>query len=846
MNVSYKWLKRYIDTDMTPQEVGDALTSLGLEVGSVEPVETIRGGLRGLVVAQVLTCVAHPNSDHLHITTVDTGDGNEPIQVVCGAPNVAAGQKVILATVGTKLYDGDKEITIKKGKIRGEESWGMICAEDEIGVGTSHDGIIVLPDDAVVGTPAAQYYGVEDDYCIEVDLTPNRIDGGSHYGVARDLAAYLARHDKPAQLHRPSVDGFTVDRTDGAIPVTVENAEACPRYCGLTVRGVTVKESPKWLQDLLRAVGQRPINNIVDITNYILLGTGQPMHCFDLAHVTGDKVVVKTVAPGTKFVTLDGVERTLTDRDLMICNASEPMCIGGVYGGLNSGVTEATTDVFLESAYFHPTWIRKTARRFGLNTDASFRYERGVDPNDTVYNLKLAAMLVKELAGGEICGDIIDVKAHDFPGFPVELRYDYVTGLIGKDIPHDQIKRIVTSLEMKIEREDSEGLSLVVPTYRVDVQRPCDVVEDILRVYGYNNVEFSDEVHGNLSSKGAVDLSDDLREQVSNQLTAMGYREIMNNSLTVGAYYEGNQEYPAENCVRILNPLSSDLCVMRQTLLYGGLESIARNINHKNPNLKFYEVGNVYHYQPGVSQEERALAPYSEHPMLALWITGNTHGETWADRARAVTPYDLKAALENVLTGMGVHLSDLTVEQGADSLLNPSLRYTNRGGKTIALMGAVDEATLRRMDIDQDVYYAHIDWDQACRMAARLDIKYTDLPKTLPVRRDLALLVDKTVSYEDIRRVVAATERKLLRSMTLFDVYESNKLEAGKKSYAISLNLQDNEKDPARQANRRRDEQNHQGAPGPTRRSTALRQRNSLTINITNTKSSTIKYGKSF
>jgi len=794
MNVSYKWLKRYIDTDMTPQEVGDALTSLGLEVGSVEPVETIRGGLRGLVVAQVLTCVAHPNSDHLHITTVDTGDGNEPIQVVCGAPNVAAGQKVILATVGTKLYDGDKEITIKKGKIRGEESWGMICAEDEIGVGTSHDGIIVLPDNAVVGTPAAQYYGVEDDYCIEVDLTPNRIDGGSHYGVARDLAAYLARHDKPAQLHRPSVDGFTVDRTDGAIPVTVENAEACPRYCGLTVRGVTVKESPKWLQDLLRAVGQRPINNIVDITNYILLGTGQPMHCFDLAHVTGDKVVVKTVAPGTKFVTLDGVERTLTDRDLMICNASEPMCIGGVYGGLNSGVTEATTDVFLESAYFHPTWIRKTARRFGLNTDASFRYERGVDPNDTVYNLKLAAMLVKELAGGEICGDIIDVKAHDFPGFPVELRYDYVTGLIGKDIPHDLIKRIVTSLEMKIEREDSEGLSLVVPTYRVDVQRPCDVVEDILRVYGYNNVEFSDEVHGNLSSKGAVDLSDDLREQVSNQLTAMGYREIMNNSLTVGAYYEGNQEYPAENCVRILNPLSSDLCVMRQTLLYGGLESIARNINHKNPNLKFYEVGNVYHYQPGVSQEERALAPYSEHPMLALWITGNTHGETWADRARAVTPYDLKAALENVLTGMGVHLSDLTVEQGADSLLNPSLRYTNRGGKTIALMGAVDEATLRRMDIDQDVYYAHIDWDQACRMAARLDIKYTDLPKTLPVRRDLALLVDKNVSYEDIRRVVAATERKLLRSMTLFDVYESNKLEAGKKSYAISLNLQDNEK----------------------------------------------------
>ena len=476
MNISYKWLKEYIDFDLTPQQVSEALTSLGLEVGALEEVETIKGGLKGLVVGEVLTCEMHPNSDHLHVTTVDLGNGEAPSQIVCGAPNVAAGQKVIVATIGTKLYDGDQEFTIKRSKLRGVESCGMICAEDEIGVGTSHDGIIVLPADAVTGTPAADYYGVESDWLIEVDLTPNRVDGASHYGVARDLYAWMKRNGYPTALHRPSVDAFKSDRPDGAIPVEVENVEACPRYSGLTIRGVQVKESPKWLKDYLSAIGQRPINNIVDITNYILLGTGQPMHCFDLAKVKGDKVVVKTVAPGTKFTTLDGVERTLTDRDLMICNAEEPMCIGGVFGGLDSGVTETTTDVFLESAYFHPTWVRKSAHRFGLNTDASFRFERGIDPNDTVYNLRLAALLVKELAGGEICGDIIDVKSKDFPGFPVELKYDYVTGLIGKNIDKDTIKGIVESLEMKIVSEDDEKINIVVPTYRVDVQRPCDVV----------------------------------------------------------------------------------------------------------------------------------------------------------------------------------------------------------------------------------------------------------------------------------------------------------------------------------------------------------------------------------
>ena len=794
MNISYKWLKRYIDTDLTPDQVAEALTSLGLEVGAVEKVETIKGGLRGLVVGHVVTCIDHPNSDHLHITTVDLGDGNDPVQIVCGAPNVAAGQKVIVATLGTKLYDGDEEFTIKRSKMRGEESLGMICAEDEIGVGTSHDGIIVLPEDAVTGTPAAEYYGIEDDYLIEVDLTPNRIDGGSHYGVARDLQAWMKRHGMDGNLHRPSVDAFASDRADGAISVTVENAEACPRYAGLTVRGVKVQESPKWLKDLLLAVGQRPINNIVDITNYILLGTGQPMHCFDLNKVKGDRVVVKTVEAGHKFITLDGVERTLTDRDLMICNAEEPMCIGGVFGGLDSGVKMETTDIFLESAYFHPTWIRKTARRFGLNTDASFRFERGIDPNEVIYNLKLAAMLVKELAGGEICGDIVDVKAHDFPGFPVELHYDYVTRLIGKDIPHEEIRDIVKSLEMEITAEDDEKINLIVPTYRVDVQRPCDVVEDVLRVYGYNNIEFTDEVHSSLSNKTEVDFADDMRETISNQLSSTGYHEMMNNSLTVGAYYDELKTYPAEHCVRIMNPLSSDLNVMRQTLLFGGLESIARNINHKNPNLHLYEFGDVYHYDASVSQEEKALAPYTEHTQMGMWLTGNNHDESWADKVRALTVYDLKADLENVLQNMGLNLRDLVIEQTEDETLNPALTYSNRGGKVIAVMGVVDEKLAKKFDVDQPVYYAQINWNLACKLAARKDIKYSDLPKTLPLRRDLALLVDKTVTYADIRRVVESTEKKLLKSMTLFDVYESNKLEAGKKSYAISMILQDNEK----------------------------------------------------
>ncbi len=794
MNVSYKWLKKYIDITLTPQEVGNALTSLGLEVGTVEEVETIRGGLKGLVVGKVLSCQPHPDSDHLHITKVDLGDGEEPKQIVCGAANVAEGQKVIVATIGATLYDGDQSFTIKKSRLRGVDSYGMICAEDEIGIGSDHSGIIVLPDEAVVGTPAAEYYGVESDWMIEVDLTPNRIDGASHYGVARDLAAWLKANGMEANLHRPDVEEFKPDRADGAIPVTVENGEACPRYCGLTIRNVEVKESPKWLRDLLLAAGQRPINNIVDITNYILLGTGQPLHCFDLDKIKGNRVVVKTVAAGTKFTTLDGVERTLTDRDLMICNADEPMCIGGVFGGLDSGVTEQTKSIFLESAYFHPTWIRKSARRFGLNTDASFRFERGIDPNGTVYNLKLAALLVKELAGGEICGDIIDVKQHDFPGFPVELNFDYVHSLIGKEIGKDTIKSIVKSLEMEITAEDDEHISLVVPTYRVDVRRPCDVVEDILRVYGYNNVEIGNQVKSSLSVKGTVDFADDMQELISNQLSACGFHEILNNSLTASALYSDLETMPEQNCVRIMNPLSSDLNVMRQTLLFGGLESIARNINHKNANLKFYEFGKIYSFNPDADNTEVALAPYTESAALALWITGDNYAGNWADKGRKSSVYDLKAAVENIFARLGISEKNVVVEQTENEIVAPALVYKNRGGKVLGCLGVVTDSQLRKMDVEQEVFFAQFNWNLMCRLAAKTDVKYTELPKTLPLRRDLALLVDKDVTYEQIRQVVVASEKHLLRGVDLFDVYEGKNLEAGKKSYAISIILQDDVK----------------------------------------------------
>lgn len=794
MNISYNWLKKYIDFNLTPEELAAALTSLGLETGTIEKVETIKGGLSGLVVGEVLTCVEHPDSDHLHITTVDLGDG-AATQIVCGAPNVAAGQHVIVATVGTKLYDGDKEFTIKKSKIRGVESNGMICAEDEIGVGTSHDGIIELPLDVKPGTPARDYYNVTDDYVLEVDLTPNRIDAASHYGVARDLAAWLnANRNESASLHKSDVAAYKSDRPDGAITVSVENTEACPRYSGVTIRNVKVQESPQWLKDMLTAIGQRPINNIVDITNYILLGLGQPLHCFDLAKVKGEKVIVKTVAEGTKFVTLDGVERTLTERDLMICNTEEPMCIAGVFGGLDSGVTESTTDIFLESAYFHPTWIRKSARRFGLNTDASFRFERGIDPNATVDNLKAAALMIKELAGGEICGEIVDIKAKEFPKFPVTLEYAYADTLIGKQLGKDTIKNILKSLEIEIVSEAENALELLVPTYRVDVQRPCDVVEDILRVYGYNNVEFDDTVHSSLSYKGETDTKNDLQNLISEQLTACGFNEIMNNSLTAASYYSELTTFPEAYCVHLLNPLSSDLNVMRQTLLFGGLESIAHNVNRRSGNLKMYEFGNVYHFNPEADSSERILAAFSEHTSLGIWITGDNHSGNWAEQARKSTIFDLKAVVEQIFARLGIGVKELVMEQTSDDIFAAALTINNRGGKHIGEVGIVKKAILKKADVEQDVFFAELNWDALVKMTLKKKVTFTDLPKTQPVKRDLALLVDKAVTMADIEKVVNSSERKLLRGVSLFDVYEGKNLEAGKKSYAISIILQDDEK----------------------------------------------------
>ena len=790
MNISYNWLKKFIDFDLSPLELADALTSIGLEVGGVEEIQAIKGGLEGLVIGEVLTCEPHPNSDNMHVTNVNLGTG-EPVQIVCGAPNVAAGQKVIVATIGTKLYDGDDCFTIKKSKLRGIESCGMICAEDEIGIGTDHSGIIVLPDDAVVGMPAKEYYNIKSDYVLEVDITPNRADACSHYGVARDLYAYLTQRGIQTSLHKPSVDDFKVDNHDLDINVTIVNSEACPRYAGITIKGVTVKESPEWLQNDLRMIGLRPINNIVDITNYILFAYGHPMHCFDADKIKGNQVIVKCMPEGTPFVTLDGVERKLSSRDLMICNAEEPMCIGGVFGGLESGTTEETKNVFLESAYFHPTWIRKTARRHGLSTDASFRYERGIDPNNTIYILKLAAMMVKELAGGEISSEIKDVSCKDFPPFRVELTYQRVNELIGKNIPVEAVKSIVKSLEMDIVAETAEGLTLDVPQYRVDVQRDCDVIEDILRIYGYNNVEIPTTLKSSLVAETETDKSNKLQNLVAEQLVGAGFNEIMNNSLTKAAYYDDLTSYPAKNLVRLMNPLSSDLNVMRESLLFGGLETIARNANHKNPDLKLFEFGNCYYYREEKRNEEKALAPYSESYHLALWLTGKDKQGSWIHADEDNNVYMLKAYVENILGRVGLHMRDLTIENLSTDIYASAVVIKTQGGKRLAMIGTVTRKLLKQFDIDNAVYFADINWIEVMRSIRSLKVSFKELPKFPAVRRDLALLVEKNVQFAQIEKLVFDADRKLVKSVNLFDVYEGKHLEAGKKSYAISITLQD-------------------------------------------------------
>ncbi len=794
MNISYNWLKEYIDTPLTPDELAAALTSIGLETGSVEEVESVRGGLRGLVIGKVLTCVEHPDSDHLHITTVDLGDG-QATQIVCGAPNVAAGQTVVVATVGTTLYDGDKEFKIKKSKIRGVESFGMICAEDEIGVGQSHDGIIVITDDVKPGTPAAEYFGLTSDYVLEVDLTPNRIDAASHFGVARDLAAWASQHANALELKRPDVSAFKTDRPDGAVNVEVDNYTACPRYSGVTIRGIKVTESPKWLQDRLNAIGLRPINSVVDITNYILHSIGQPLHCFDLSKIDGGKVVVRNCPEGTPFVTLDGVEHKLSEADLMICSASKPMCIAGVFGGLDSGVTEQTTDIFIESAYFNPTSVRKTARRHGLQTDASFRYERGTDPNITMYALKLAALMVKELAGGEICGEPVDIYPEPVAPFNVTLDYDYARALIGKDIPTETIDSILRALEIEIVESDGKEARLHVPTYRVDVQRPCDVVEDVLRIYGYNNVEMGTTVHSSLSFKSQADIDNNFRNLISDQLTAVGFNEILNNSLSAESYYAQSEQYPLDHCVRLLNPLSADLSVMRQTLLFGGLESLAYNINRRSENLMMYEFGNVYTFNPAAeSTAEKPLAPYSEHSRLALWLTGAVKPAGWLRAEEKATVYDLRAAVENILTRLGISTAEIKLTKGSSAIYAASLDIASRSGKYLGSLGIVSKSVLKQFEIKQEVFFAELDWSALVQLAARHNVTFSPLPKTMAVKRDLALLIDSQVTMQQIENTVRESERKLLRDVTLFDVYEGDKLPAGKKSYAIAITLQDDER----------------------------------------------------
>ena len=793
MEISYNWLKEYVDFDLTPQETADALTSCGLEVDALEEVQTIKGGLKGLYVGKVLTCELHPNSDHLHITTVDLGKA-EPQQIVCGAPNVAAGQKVIVADLGCVLYDGDKEFVIKKSKLRGVESLGMICAEDEIGVGTSHDGIIVLPEDAPVGQPAAEYYHLESDWVIEIDITANRSDALSHWGVARDLYAWLKRNGHATSLHRPDCSEFTVDNNDLPIEVEIENTEACKRYACVSITGCEVKESPEWLQDKLKVIGLRPINNIVDITNYVMMAYGQPMHCFDADMVKGHKIVVRTQPEGTKFVTLDGEEHTLGVHDLSICNAEDPMCIAGIFGGKGSGTYDTTTNVVLESAYFHPTWIRKSARRHGLSTDASYRFERGIDPNGTIYALKQAAILCKQLAGGKVSMEIKDVYPNPIADARVQLDYEYVDRLIGKKIGNDMIRSIVESLEMKVVAETETGLELDVPAYRVDVQRPCDVVEDILRIYGYNNVEIPTQLKSSLTILGDEDKAYQRQNVIGEQLVGCGFREIMNNSLTKTAYYTELNRYTEETTVKVMNPLSSDLGVMRQSLLFGGLESVARNVNHKMPNLRLFEFGNCYHYSPEKKNDEDPIKAYTEEMHLGMWVTGKRVEGSWAHADEQSSFYELKAYVMNIFTRLGVNPGIVVAEKSDNNVFGKALALKARSGKVLCEMGTVCHKLLKKMDIEQDVFFADINWNNLMRAIKKNETLYHDISKFPSVSRDLALLIDKNVEFEQIEQIARQTEKKLLKSVELFDVYEGKNLPDGKKSYAVNFILQDETK----------------------------------------------------
>ncbi len=790
MNISYNWLKRYIDTDLPAEKVAEILTDIGLEVEGFEKIETVKGGLAGVVVGEVLTSTDHPDSDHLHVTTVDVG-AVEPLQIVCGAPNCRAGLKVLCATVGAVLYPdgGTEEFKIKRSKIRGVESLGMLCAEDELGIGASHDGIMELPADAPVGMTAKEYLHIEDDYLIEIGLTPNRVDAASHIGVARDLAAYLKSRGENIEMKLPDVSAFAPDNHSLDVKIRVGNAEAAPRYVGVTVTGCTIAPSPEWMQNCLRAAGINPKNNLVDITNFVLFELGQPLHAFDADKIEGREVVVRTCPEGTSFVTLDGVERKLTDKDLMICSAERPMCIAGVFGGLDSGISDTTTDVFIESAYFNPVWVRKTAKRFGLNTDASFRFERGIDPNMQVYAAKRAALLMKELAGGTIASDITDVYPTPIEDFVFDLSLARVNALIGKQIPETVVRTIIAALEVKILAEKDGVLTVAVPPYRVDVQREADLIEDILRIYGYNNVEIPMQVRSTLSYAPKPDRNK-LMNLAADFLTANGFTEIMSNSLTKAAYYEGLQSYPAEHCVRILNPLSADLNVMRQTLLFNMLEAIELNANRRNGDLCLYEFGNCYFYDESKRSEENRLAAYSEEYRLAIAVTGIATPQSWNAKPEKASFFTLRAVAEKLLRRFGIDIYALKAETLQNDLFSEGLTLS-LNGKELLQIGSVAAAIRRRTDVKQDVYYLEMNFDALAKSTKKNRIVAGELSKFPEVKRDLALLVDKQVTFSSLRDVAFATERKLLKSVSLFDVYEGDKLPEGKKSYALSFILED-------------------------------------------------------
>ena len=791
MKISFNWLREYLPVDLDAGEVARILTNTGLEVEGMEVVEDVPGGLKGVVIGKVVECHRHPNADRLSVTKVDVGDGRV-LPVVCGAPNVAEGQKVPVALVGTTLYMGDKKLTLKKTKIRGEVSEGMICAEDELGLGDSHEGIMVLDEDAPVGMAAADYFHVEQDTVFEIGLTPNRIDGASHLGVARDLAALLNQETLQVKVQYPDVSAFSVDNHDLPVEIIIEEQEGCRRYSGITLKGIQVGPSPEWLQRRLRAVGLTPVNNVVDATNYVLYETGHPMHAFDADKIKGNKVIIRTLPEGTPFRTLDGEERKLSAEDLMICNEEEGMCIAGVFGGYDSGVREETTSVFLESAWFHPSWIRRTARRHQLNTDASFRFERGADPNITVYALKRAALLIREIAGGTISSEIIDVYPDPLPDHRVTLRYRQLMRLSGFEIPRERVKRILGNLDIQILEEDDERLLLRVPAYRVDVQREADVIEEILRIFGFDNIPVPEELRSSVTWSVKPD-KEKVVNNLSAMLTSLGFAEIMSNSLTAAAYYENLKDYPAERTVRLFNPLSSELDGMRQTLLFGGLEAIRRNINYKRNRLRMYEFGNVYFIDEPAA-DAPPLARYDEEAHYALFISGPQEPESWRHKPAEPDYYVLRSYVDRLLEKAGLQERKLRKEEITDSdIFSAGLIY-RMGKEEVVRFGEVNGALLEKFEIEQPVFFAEIRLAPLLQVRKNLRVTYREMPRYPSVRRDLALLLNKEVRFEEIRALAYKTEKKLLKEVDVFDVFVDPKLGENKKSYAVSFILQDPEK----------------------------------------------------